>query len=78
MRYVVAYCYAVLYTFVVFTTFTDVAFVYAIPMMIAITVYANSQFAIRVGIGVIAVTVVQAVYQNTSDVLVHTDSLRVL
>ncbi len=73
MRYVVAYCYAVLYTFVVFTTFTDVAFVYAIPMMIAITVYANSQFAIRVGIGVIAVTVVQAVYQNTSDVLVHTD-----
>lgn len=73
MRYVVAYCYAVLYTFVVFTTFTDVAFVYAIPMMIAITVYANSQFAIRVGIGVIAVTVLQAVYQNTSSVIEHTD-----
>lgn len=73
MRHVVAYSYAVLYTFVVFTTFTDVAFVYAIPMMIAITVYANSQFAIRVGVGVIVVTVVQAVYQNTSAVLEHTD-----
>lgn len=73
MRFVVAYCYAVLYTFVVFTTFTDVAFVYAIPMMIAITVYANTSFAIRVGTGVILVTVVQAVYQNTSAVLEHTD-----
>lgn len=73
IRYVVAYCYAVLYTFVIFTTFTDVAFVYAIPMMIAITVYANTNFAIRVGAGVIAVTIAQAVYQNTSPVLEHTD-----
>ncbi|MCM1467338.1 MAG: methyl-accepting chemotaxis protein [Alistipes sp.] len=73
VRYVVAYGYGVLYTFVIFTTFTDVAFVYAIPMMIAITVYANKNFAIRVGIGVIVVTIAQAIYQNTSPVLEHTD-----
>lgn len=73
LRYLIAYSYAALYTFVVFTTFTDVAFVYAVPMMIAITVYANSQFAIRVGTGVILVTIAQAVYQNTSSVLEHAD-----
>lgn len=73
VRFVVAYSYAVFYTFVIFTTFTSVAFVYAVPMMIAITVYANRNFAVRVGAGVIVVTIAQAVYQNTSPVLEHTD-----
>lgn len=63
VRKIVAYGYAVLYAFVIFTSTAPEAFVYVIPMFIAISVYADKRFTLRVGIGVVLVNVAQILWQ---------------
>lgn len=63
VRLVVSYGYAVLYAFVIFTTTSVLAFVYALPMLIALTVYSNRKFVIRISIGVLALNIIDIVYK---------------
>lgn len=63
VRKVVSYGYAVLYTFVLFTTTAPAAFVYAIPLFICIAVYGNKKFAVRVAAGIILVNILQVAWQ---------------
>lgn len=63
VRKVVSYGYAVLYTFVLFTTTAPEAFVYVLPLFIAIAVYANRKFTLRIAVGVVLVNVVQVAWQ---------------
>lgn len=59
VRAVVAYGYAVLYGFVLFTTTSTVAFIYALPMYIAITIYADRRFSLKVGFGIVILNVIE-------------------
>lgn len=63
VRKVVSYGYAVLYTFVLFTTTAPAAFVYAVPLYICIAVYGNKKFAVRVAAGIILVNILQVAWQ---------------
>lgn len=67
VRIISAYGFAVLYIFVLFTTVSVMAFVYVLPMLIAITAYANRQFVIRIGAGVLAVNLIDIVYKFATD-----------
>ena len=67
VRIISAYGFAILYIFVVFTTVSILAFVYVLPMLIAITAYSNRQFVIRIGAGVLVVNLVDIVYKFATD-----------
>ncbi len=62
LRKIVSYGYAILYTFVLFTTTKPEGFVYALPMIVASSVYANKKFTFRLGVGVVLVNVAEIVY----------------
>lgn len=62
LRKFVAYGFAILYTFVMFTSTAAESFVYVVPMYVAIAVYADIRYTVRVGIGVIIVNVLHIVY----------------
>lgn len=51
--------YAILYTFVMFTTNNHFTFVYVIPMLIAITVYNDFKYSLPIEVGVVIVNVIQ-------------------
>jgi len=61
LRLLISVGFAILYAFVLFTTISLLAFVYALPMLIAITAYSNRGFVIRISVGVIAVNVLDIV-----------------
>lgn len=63
VRIIASYGFAILYIFVVFTTISVLAFVYVLPMLIAITAYSNRRFVIRIGAGVLAVNLIDIVYK---------------
>lgn len=63
LRILISVGFAVLYTFVLFTTVSVLAFVYALPMLIAITVYSNRGFVIRISTGVLALNILDVVYK---------------
>lgn len=59
IKHLIAYGFAVFYTFAMLTTTSTVAFVYVIPMLIAISVYNDYKYSIPINIGVIVVNAVQ-------------------
>lgn len=63
VRLIVSYGYAILYAFVIFTTTSVLAFVYVLPMLIALTVYSNRQFVLRIGMGVLALNIIDIIYK---------------
>ena len=60
-KHVVGIGYAILYTFVMFTTNNHFTFVYVIPMLIAITVYNDFKYSLPIEVGMVIVNVVQLV-----------------
>ena len=58
VRKVAAYGYGILYAFVLWTTVSNLAFTYMLPMLLAISMYQDKKYTLRVGIGGIAVNVV--------------------
>jgi methyl-accepting chemotaxis protein len=54
--------YGVFYTFVIFTTVSSLAFVYAIPMLIAVAVYADKAFSLKCGVGVLVINAAWIIY----------------
>lgn len=61
VRKVAAYGYGVLYAFVLWTTVSNLAFTYMLPMLLAISMYQDKRYTLRVGIGGIIVNVVYIV-----------------
>lgn len=61
IKHLVASGFAVLYTFVMFTTTNAMIYVYVIPMILAISVYNDSKYAIKINIGVILVNLISVV-----------------
>lgn len=61
VRKVAAYGYGVLYAFALWTTVSNLAFTYMLPMLLAISMYQDKKYTLRVGIGGIIVNVVYIV-----------------
>ena len=59
IKHFVGIGYAILYTFVMFTTNNHFTFVYVIPMLIAITVYNDFKYSMPIEVGVVIVNVIQ-------------------
>ena len=59
IKHFVGIGYAILYTFVMFTTNNHFTFVYVIPMLIAITVYNDFNYSLPIEVGVVIVNVIQ-------------------
>ena len=59
IKHFVGIGYAILYTFVMFTTNNHFTFVYVIPMLIAITVYNDFKYSLPIEVGVVIVNVIQ-------------------
>ncbi len=62
VKHITAVGFAVLYTLVIFTTDNRLVFTYVIPMMIAITVYMDVSYSIKLSIGVIIENIIQVAY----------------
>lgn len=58
IRKVAAYGYGILYAFVLWTTVTDLAFTYCVPMIMILAIYQDKKFALRVGITYTLINVV--------------------
>ena len=58
VKKVVGYGYGLFYTFAMFTTISDMTFVYCIPMIVALQVYQDRKFTFRVGMAAVAVNLV--------------------
>lgn len=63
IRLIISYGFAILYAFVIFTTTSVLAFVYVLPMMIALTAYSNRKFVLRIGLGVLVLNIIDIVYK---------------
>ena len=61
IKHFVGIGYAILYTFVMFTTNNHFTFVYVIPMLIAITVFNDFKYSLPIEVGMVIVNVVQLV-----------------
>ena len=59
IKHFVGIGYAILYTFVMFTTNNHFTLVYVIPMLIAITVYNDFKYSLPIEVGVVIVNVIQ-------------------
>lgn len=59
IKHFVGIGYAILYTFVMFTTNNHFTFVYVIPMLIAITVYNDFKYSLPIEVGVVIINVIQ-------------------
>jgi len=60
VKHFVGIGFAIFYTFVLFTTDNTLTFVYAIPILITVTVYNDFRYSIIVNIGIIIVNTMQA------------------
>lgn len=61
VRYIVSYSFLIFYAFILFTTNNLLAFVYIIPMLVAIAVYNDYKYTIPINISVIIVNIVQVI-----------------
>lgn len=59
IKHAISYGFAIFYIFIMLTTTNTLAFVYVIPMLIAVTVYNDYKYSIPINIGVIIVNAVQ-------------------
>lgn len=66
IKHIIGYGFAVFYGFVIFTTTASEAFVYVLPMLIVITIYADRLYTIKIGVGVILLNVVYVAYKAFS------------
>lgn len=61
VKHFVGIGFAILYTFVVWTTENPLVFTYTIPMLIVITLYDDVKYNVEIGVGVIIVNIVAIV-----------------
>lgn len=61
IKHILGTGYSIFYIFVIFTTVNDVAFTFAIPMFIMVTLYSDVKFCALVGFGCFFVNLIQAI-----------------
>lgn len=62
IKHIVPFGYAAMYIMIIFTTDNAMAFVYIMPMLIAVTVYNDFRFDWQVGAAVVLVNVIHVIY----------------
>lgn len=73
IRYVIAVGYLVFYTFVVVTTYSKVAYTYAIVLAVVLVVYSDLKFTIAYCVGMIAINVVHIAAMGIGGKIASTD-----
>lgn len=61
IMHIVAVGFAILYTFVLFTANNDLVFIYAVPMMIIVTLYLDRRYTIIAGTGVVILNFIDVI-----------------
>ena len=61
IKHLIAFGYAVFYTFLLFTAANDLVFTYVIPMLIIVSLYNDHAYMQRLGVGVIAVNILSVI-----------------
>ena len=74
VKHLLGYGYAVLYMAIMFTTNNTFAFVYVIPMLIAITVFDDLMYSIKINIGVFIVNVIEVIILLNNGIYTKSDS----
>ena len=77
IRHVMGVGFAFLYIYVMMTTVNILAFVYAIPMIIVLTIFDDVAFAIKINVGVILVNIAEAIVMTKKGVIADTASLEI-
>lgn len=77
IRHVMGVGFAFLYIYVMMTTVNNLAFVYAIPMIIVLTIFDDVAFAIKINVGVILVNIAEAIVMTKKGVIPNTASLEI-
>lgn len=62
IKHLVAYGFAVLYTFIMFTTTNAMLYIYVFPMVLVVSVYNDAKYSIKINVGVIIVNIINVVY----------------
>ncbi len=63
IKHLIGIGYSVMYCFVLFTTENILVFVYVIPMLVIITLYDDTAYILKIGVGVVAVNLVALVIE---------------
>ncbi len=63
IKHLIGIGYAVMYCFVLFTTENILVFVYVIPMLVIITLYDDTAYILKLGVGVVVVNVIALVIE---------------
>lgn len=61
LRSVIAVGFGIMYTFVLFTSTSNLCFVYAVPMFLAFTVFSDANYSLRVGVGATLINVIYVI-----------------
>ncbi|MCM1127331.1 MAG: methyl-accepting chemotaxis protein [Lachnospiraceae bacterium] len=61
VKHLVPYGYSIVYMIIMFTSDNQMAFAYVIPMLIAITVYNDVRYNLKIGAAVIAVNIIHVI-----------------
>lgn len=63
IKKVMAWCYALLYAFAIFTTNSILPFTYIIPMLVVITLYSDQKYCLKIGIGAFLINLADVIYK---------------
>lgn len=74
IRHILAIGYGVFYTFVVFTTTSDVAFTFVIPLYIVITLYSNTSYCVMSAGACFLVNVASVIYKLSGGTITAADA----
>lgn len=67
LRKVVGYGYAVLYAVAIFSTTSMLPFVYIFPMLIVISLYGDTGYCLKIGIGGFILNVAEVIYRGVKE-----------
>ena len=64
IRKVMGWLFAVFYVFSIFTSTSPLTFTYILPMLVVITLYSDTLFAMKIGVGAVVVNVIDVIYKG--------------
>lgn len=62
IKHLIAYGYAILYIFIMLTTTNAMLYIYVVPMVLAVSIYNDIKYSIKINVGVIIVNLINVVY----------------
>lgn len=66
IRKVMGWLYAVFYTFAILTSSSPLTFSYILPMLVVITLYSDTGYATKIGIGAVLVNMLDVIYKGVT------------